>query len=95
VVQEALTNVARYSGVPAVTVRLWAQGNMLHIQIEDCGRGFDLGAALKAPHSSGLVGMEERVTLLGGRMTIESSPGAGTTVNAELPLDKGMAATAM
>jgi signal transduction histidine kinase len=88
VVQEALTNVARHAGVAGVTVRVWANTDMLNLHIADRGRGFDPEVALKAPNSSGLIGMQERVTLLRGRMTIESSPGSGTTITAELPVDK-------
>jgi PAS domain S-box-containing protein len=87
IVQEALTNAARHAGVAGVTVRVWTDAERLNLQIEDQGRGFDPEGALKAPRSSGLIGMQERITLLGGRMSIESSPGAGTTITAELPLD--------
>ena len=94
VVQEALTNVARHAGVTVVTVRLWTDGNMLNLQVEDRGCGFDLEAALRAPRSSGLHGLQERVTLLGGTIIIDSSLGSGTTIAAELPLDKAASATA-
>jgi PAS domain S-box-containing protein len=86
IVQEALTNVARYSGVSAATVRVWATAKMLRIQIEDRGGGFDPEVALARPGSSGLAGMQERVRLLDGHLTIESKPGAGTQLTAELPL---------
>ena len=58
----------------------------LTVQIGDHGRGFDLDDSLLAGRSSGLTGMRERVTLLGGRIAIESTPNEGTTVVAELPL---------
>jgi len=86
IVQEGLTNVARHGGVTGVTVRVWASVDMLSAQIEDRGRGFDAEDALARPRSGGLVGMQERVTLLGGQLTIESRPGAGTQITAELPL---------
>jgi signal transduction histidine kinase len=86
-VQEALTNAARHAGVASVTVRVWTDADSLNLQVEDRGRGFDPEVALKAPRSSGLIGMRERITLLGGHMSIESSAGAGTTITAELPLD--------
>lgn len=86
VVQEALTNAARHAGVPGVTVRVWAYPDALHVQIEDRGRGFDVEVALASVRSCGLAGMQERVLLLGGKLAIESRPGAGTQVTAELPL---------
>src|SRR4029077_9330743 len=88
IVQEALTNNARHAGVGSVTVRIWTDADMLDLKVEDPGRGFDTEVVLKTPRCSGLVGMQERIMLLEGRMTIESSPGAGTTITAELPLEK-------
>jgi signal transduction histidine kinase len=91
IVQEALTNVARHACVTTVTVRVWVEAEKLNLQIEDRGCGFDPEAVLKAPHSSGLIGMQERSRLLRGRVAIESAPGAGTTITAELPLDDTIA----
>jgi signal transduction histidine kinase len=86
IVQEALTNAARHAGVAGVTVRVWAAADLLSVQIEDRGRGFDPDVALAAPRSGGLAGMQERVLLLDGHLTIESRPGGGTEITAELPL---------
>lgn len=86
VVQEALTNVARHAQVSEAVVAVWISGLQVVVSIEDQGRGFDLDAALAARRSSGLAGMQERVALLGGRMLIDSAPGQGTRVLAELPL---------
>jgi PAS domain S-box-containing protein len=86
IVQEALTNVARHAGVASMTVRVWANADLLSLQIEDRGRGFDMAAALATPRSSGLTGMRERVMLLGGQLTIDSRPGSGTQITAEIPL---------
>jgi PAS domain S-box-containing protein len=88
VVQEALTNVARHSGGASVIVRLRTESDFLKLQIVDEGSGFDLKAATKTPRSSGLYGLRERITLLGGSVRIESIPGHGTTIAAELPLVK-------
>lgn len=85
--QEALTNVARHANVKAATVRLWVTDQTLAVQVEDKGVGFDAEAAMAAHVTSGLSGMRERVGLLGGRLTVESAPGAGTCVGAELPLE--------
>lgn len=84
IVQEALTNVARHAGVTEATVRAWADAATLHVQIEDRGRGFDTGVIASA--SSGLSGMRERARFLGGRLSVESAPGGGTRLHAELPV---------
>jgi PAS domain S-box-containing protein len=86
IVQEALTNVARHSGVNEAVVRLWANPETLSVQIEDKGCGFDVEAMLAGSTSSGLSGMRERAAILGGRLTLESSPKEGTVLTAELPL---------
>jgi signal transduction histidine kinase len=86
IVQEALTNVTRHARTPEVTVRIQVRSESLDLQVEDKGVGFDPQAALAASTSVGLAGMRERAHLLGGHLTVESAPGAGTTVEAELPL---------
>jgi PAS domain S-box-containing protein len=85
IVQEALTNVARHSQAPQATVRLWLDGEVLWLQIEDRGRGFDVDTVQKTVTSSGLSGMQERARLLGGRLNIQSRLGRGTCLIAELP----------
>ncbi len=86
IVQEALTNVARYADVDEVAVHLRVDQDMLSIQIEDQGTGFEPEITLAASASSGLSGMRERAVLLGGHLTIESASGSGTRLTAELPL---------
>jgi PAS domain S-box-containing protein len=86
VVQEALTNIARHAQVRQAAVRLWADAETLTIQVEEEGVGFDPEAVMAAGRSSGLTGMHERVRLLGGRLAIDSAPGAGSHLLAELPL---------
>ncbi len=86
IAQESLTNVARHAGVRDATVRVWATADTLNVQIEDRGCGFDPEVALAAPTSIGLAGMRERVTLLGGHLSIESGRGSGTQLTAHLPL---------
>lgn len=89
IVQEGLTNVARHAGVSEATVRLWAGEHALGVQVEDKGTGFDARAVLEADASSGIAGMRERARLLGGEVTVESVPGAGTCLTAEFPLSRG------
>ena len=86
IVQEALTNVARYAEVTQVKVAAWADPDILCVEIKDAGAGFDPAAALSANVSSGVAGMGERARLLGGGLTIESEPGLGTCITAHLPL---------
>ena len=87
IVQEALTNVARYAAVDRVDLDARVEGGLLTIQIKDQGAGFDVDVALSAHRSIGLAGMRERASLLYGSLTIDSSPGKGTAVTACLPLD--------
>jgi signal transduction histidine kinase len=82
IVQEALTNVLRYSGATQVQVALAPDGDMLAFTVSDNGRGFMLGDA----SGLGLVIMRERAQLLGGRLQIETAPGQGTAVRARLPM---------
>lgn len=86
IVQEALTNVARYSGVKTVDVWVWADDQHLNLQVEDEGAGFNPQAVRDAHSSSGISGMYERASLCGGKLTINSSPGKGTQLFAVLPL---------
>ena len=85
-VQEALTNAARHSGVDQVTALLWTTPEAVWVQIEDQGVGFKPELVMADGHSSGLTGMRERAALLGGRLTVESSSKSGTCITAELPL---------
>jgi signal transduction histidine kinase len=86
VVQEALTNVARHAGVQEAEVTLWSTAERLGVQVADNGSGFDPRVTLTAPNSLGLVGIQERVRVLGGAFTVDSAPGAGARVTAEWPL---------
>jgi len=81
-VQEALTNVARHSNVASATVRVWTDQRILSIEIEDFGQGFDLNS-LSTRETSGLAGMRERTSLLGGQLKIDSRVGEGTRLIAE------------
>jgi two-component system sensor histidine kinase NreB len=88
IVQEALTNVARHSGATACTVWLSTAAGVLHVRIEDNGRGLppaddETGGA---PRGLGLIGMRERAQTLGGTFAIESIRGEGTRVLVTLPL---------
>jgi len=86
IVQEALTNVARHAKTTEATVRLWSDGDILGVQVEDYGIGFDMQEVTGAANSSGLKGMRERVELLSGQFSIEALPGSGTKLTAEMPI---------
>ena len=87
IVQEALTNVARHSGVDEVIVRLWSTHDVLGVQVEDHGRGFDPDAVLGSGGSGGLAGLRERAVLLNGHFTVETKPGGGVRLTAEVPVN--------
>lgn len=84
VVQEAVTNIVRHTDVSEAIVRVWASSITIAVQIVDTGRGFDAPASLQ--RSAGLLGMQERVALLDGLLTIDSAVGMGTCITAEFPL---------
>jgi signal transduction histidine kinase len=84
IVQEALTNVMKHAAATRVTVRLSRSDKNVVLVIQDDGKGFEPGRARDG--GLGLVGMRERVALLGGRLTVESSEGGGTLLKAEVPL---------
>jgi PAS domain S-box-containing protein len=88
IVQEALTNVARHAGAVAASVSLDCPADELAVTIADRGRGFD-PATVSRTATGGLSGMRERAELLGGGFAVSSSPGAGTTVAARLPIKEG------
>jgi PAS domain S-box-containing protein len=85
VAQEALTNVGKHASPKHVSVLIHRKPNVVRLVIEDDGKGFDVAQA-QSELQLGLVGMRERMNLIGGSMTIESSPGRGTTVSVSVPL---------
>jgi signal transduction histidine kinase len=84
IVQEALANAARHSGAPAADVTIGMDASRLWLVVADEGCGFD--PALPRNPGIGVAGMYERAELLGGRLGIQSSPGAGTRVLLDLPI---------
>jgi signal transduction histidine kinase len=84
VVQESLTNIVKHAGAQNVSVSVVGRPSTAAAVIEDDGAGFD--PRLVHDGGIGIVGMRERLALLDGRLEIESRPGAGTTVVAEVPL---------
>jgi len=83
IVQESLTNVAKHAGATRISVLVTRKEKSVVVLVEDDGAGFESSDT----HSGlGLSGMRERVALVGGRLRVESSPGGGTTIAAEIPL---------
>ncbi len=78
--------MARHAGVPEVEVKVWATEEELTLRIRDAGIGFEPKIALAQLASAGLLGMRERAVLAGGRLTIESARGKGTTITAIFPI---------
>lgn len=83
IVQESLTNVGKYAEASQVEISLRDLRNHIELEVRDDGRGFDVRAARPSTH--GLAGMRHRVEAAGGRLVVESSPGAGTRITAALP----------
>jgi len=89
IVQEAVTNAVRHAAPHGLCVRLERGKDHLALSVIDDGRGFDVGARLEGAAAAGhlgVIGMRERVRAQGGAFHLRSRPGAGTTVEAELPL---------
>ncbi|MFN0059494.1 MAG: sensor histidine kinase [Planctomycetota bacterium] len=89
VVQEALTNVARHSKASRVNVSIRKLANTVRLQVNDNGRSFDAKHVLHASRIKrlGILGMRERVEMVGGEFRVESAPGHGTMVEAKIPLN--------
>ncbi|MDH0362241.1 CHASE3 domain-containing protein [Comamonas aquatica] len=82
-VQESLTNIGKYAKASHIQVTVHRYPTYVAVQIKDNGEGFDLASI--RPNSHGLAGMRHRVEAAGGRLTINSALGAGTTVSAIIP----------
>jgi two-component system sensor histidine kinase UhpB len=91
IAQEGLNNATRHAKAQNVLVSVESDGRLLKLSIHDDGVGFDQEAARREvvkSGSMGLIGMEERAQLAGGRLRLRSVPGGGTTVSATFPLDR-------
>lgn len=90
IAQEALTNIVRHAAAHHVIIELDFQPDALLLTVQDDGRGFE-PVKVMAPQgrrrSWGLLGMQERVSLVGGQYEIQSCPGAGTTIRVTIPLE--------
>ncbi|HXA54971.1 MAG TPA: GAF domain-containing sensor histidine kinase, partial [Solirubrobacteraceae bacterium] len=85
IVQEALTNATKHGGAGRAIVEIHEDGDTVDVEVRDNGSGFDTADDTSG---FGLLGMRERVDLLGGTLRIDSSPGAGATVRASFPIQR-------
>ncbi len=91
IIQESLTNIVKHAGVAKALVLVRVANGRAEVKVEDAGSGFDTEACLgfgATVGGVGLLGMRERARSLGGRLTVESTPGAGTAITLELPLEE-------
>lgn len=91
VVQEAINNIIKHSGAAQASLRARVEGTSVLVKIEDDGRGFVPNKEITTGQSAGgfgLIGMAERVRILGGTYTIDSAPGRGTVINIKLPITR-------
>src|ERR1700758_2573250 len=86
VLQEALHNATKHSGVKRIEVQLREDSGEIHLIIRDSGKGFHVEAALQGK-GLGLTSMRERVRLVNGTISIESKPMGGTTIHVRVPLE--------
>jgi signal transduction histidine kinase len=89
VVQEGITNIRKHANTNRARLGLTRQADIIRLELQDHGRGFEVSAA-SSPSSHGehvgLLSMQERIAMVGGSLTIHSRPGAGTLIVAEVPL---------
>ncbi len=89
IAQEALTNIVRHAKASHASVVVLRQLHEITMLVEDDGQGFDIAMAQeKGDQCLGLMGMKERVNLLGGGFVVESAPGEGTTIRVRIPLSE-------
>jgi signal transduction histidine kinase len=93
VLQEALQNALKHSGVRRFEVELRYAPDAVHLTVLDSGCGFSVEGAMQA-HGLGLVSMSERLKLVDGVLAIESQPQRGTAIRARIPLNKVARASA-
>ena len=89
VLQEALQNAVKHSGVRRFEAELRYASDEIHLTVKDSGSGFNCEAAMHG-RGLGLISMEERLKLLNGTLLVESQPQGGTTIHARVPLSSGV-----
>jgi signal transduction histidine kinase len=85
ILQEALTNVSRHAGATRVTVTVVVDDGRAKLSVADDGRG--IGTASARPGALGMTSMRDRAQLFRGVLAVKNSPGSGTTIEADIPLE--------
>jgi signal transduction histidine kinase len=88
IIQEATTNIVRHSGADSTSITIEYRENSVALRIEDNGKGFEPHQAIVPKNKGrglGLLSMQERAELLGGELTLQSRPGSGTCITADIP----------
>ena len=91
ITQEAINNILRHAGAHRVEICLFREVEAVCLRVEDDGRGFDIARISQEAvpqRRLGLLGMQERVELVGGQMTVESAPGRGTRIEVQVPVSR-------
>jgi two-component system, NarL family, sensor histidine kinase UhpB len=89
ILQEALTNACRHADAKSITVDLREADEAIELAVADDGKGISATApGRRKPRSLGLLGMRERATMVGGRLSVTSEPGRGTVVSLRIPCDR-------
>lgn len=89
IAQEAISNVLRHARAGKVSIRIWTAEGYIWLEIKDDGRGFDMEKTTREAFERkqlGLLGIQERVSLVGGEVNVESVPGVGTCLQLHVPL---------
>lgn len=90
VIQESLTNVARHAKASQVDVSIQCDNGVVRMEVKDNGQGFEAAGVLngKTRNRIGLLGMRERIEMVGGTFEVDSGPACPTTIRANIPLEK-------
>jgi signal transduction histidine kinase len=87
IAQEAVTNTVKHAGAQLISLRLNIESSHVRLRITDDGRGFQVPDEPSAPEAHfGILGMQERTKLLGGKFAFSSQSGSGTTVEVSVPI---------
>jgi signal transduction histidine kinase len=87
VIQESLSNVVKHSHAQSTLVELIREPDLIYVKVADDGKGFKVNNPYGKKDSLGILGMKERISLLGGQFELQSKPGNGVTISASIPIE--------